>query len=290
MRQGKKPASKGSSPGSTHSGSTQDHELISNDLDFATFPATVQVRSLPIVVFDDDVDEQIVWDTGIVKDGVVSHAPGPPDIRVKNPVVMSNAYRGFVVQPHEVRYLHYRDVGMIFARPLGGRFMQPSIDTILVCRGLVDCLAEMRQVKRVIDVGSGSGLIGKFAAHYAQGVGDLEVTLVDIDPVATKYYQSNTFNAQSVVGVAGRTIDWKFRAEDAVALLNDDAGFDLVVSNPPYIPTKGEATGSSLSPLSGGFWEGVGLVAYLLKLISERPAGPEARSPAERGELLTILA
>ncbi|CAE7763316.1 prmC [Symbiodinium sp. CCMP2592] len=272
----KKPASKGSSPGSsTHSGSTtQDRELISTEYDFATFPATVQVRNLPIVVFDDDVEEQMVWDSGVVKDGVVQHAPGPPDVRVKNPVVMSNAYRGFVVQPHEVRYLHYRDVGIIFARPLGGRFMQPSIDTILVCRALVDCLAEMKQVKRVIDVGSGSGLIGKFAAHYAQGDGDLEVTLVDIDPVAFKYYQSNTFNAQNVVGAAGRSIDWKFRAEDAVALLNDDAAFDLVVSNPPYIPTKGEATSSSLSPLSGGFWEGVGLVAYLLKLISERPAGP----------------
>ncbi|CAE7352669.1 prmC [Symbiodinium pilosum] len=152
---------------------------------------------------------------------------------------MSNAYRGFVVQPHEKRYLHYRDVGMIFARPPGGRFMQPSIDTILVCRALVDCLGDMPQVGRVIDVGSGSGLIGKFAAHHAQGDGDLEVTLIDIDPVATKYYQGSTFNAQSVVGVAGRSIDWKFRAEDAVAFLNNDAAFDLVVSNPPYIPTKG---------------------------------------------------
>lgn len=47
-------------------------------------------------------------------------------------------------------------VGMVFARPAGGRFMQPSIDTILVCRGLVDALAGV-QVKRLIDVGSGSG-------------------------------------------------------------------------------------------------------------------------------------
>ena len=50
-------------------------------------------------------------------------------------------------------------VGMVFARPPGGRFMQPSIDTILVCRGLVDALAGI-QVKRLIDVGSGSGPSG----------------------------------------------------------------------------------------------------------------------------------
>ena len=48
---------------------------------------------------------------------------------------------------------------MVFARPPGGRFMQPSIDTILVCRGLVDALAGI-QVKRLIDVGSGSGPSG----------------------------------------------------------------------------------------------------------------------------------
>jgi len=273
----KKPASKVLSPvPSTHSGSTAQEEL-SAEYEFATFPSDVQVRRLPIVVFDDNVDEQLVWD-GTVKDGIVQHAPGPPDVRVKNPVVMSNAYKGFVVQPHEVRYLHYRDVGMIFARPFGGRFMQPSIDTILVCRALVDSFAHLTQVNRVIDVGSGSGLIGKFAAHHAPGAGTLDVTLVDIDPVAAKYYRSNTFNAHNVETVgAGRPVDWKFRAEDAVTLLDKDSAYDLVVSNPPYIPTKGEATGSSLSPLSGGFWEGVGLVAYLLRLISERPAGPDAR-------------
>lgn len=35
--------------------------------------------------------------------------------------------------------------------------MQPSIDTILVCRGLVDALRDMKPVQRLIDVGSGSG-------------------------------------------------------------------------------------------------------------------------------------
>jgi hypothetical protein len=29
------------------------------------------------------------------------------------------------------------------------------------------------------------GFIGKFAGHYAQGTGSVEVTLVDIDPVAS---------------------------------------------------------------------------------------------------------
>ncbi|CAK9082141.1 unnamed protein product [Durusdinium trenchii] len=248
---------------------TVDEPLLS-DPDFAVFPKSVQVARLPLVIFDDEVEEQRIWEEGSVNNGVVSHGPGPPDIKVKNPVVMSNAFKGFVVQPYELRYLHYRNVGIVFARPPGGRFMQPSIDTVLVCRGLVDCLQSFKTVTRLIDVGSGSGFIGKFAGHYAQGPSELEVTLVDIDPTAISYYKNRTFNSESAT-MTGRPIDWKFCAEDAVSLLDHDSAFDLIVSNPPYIPTKSEASGS-LSPLSGGFWEGVGLVVYLLKLISQRAA------------------
>ena len=42
------------------------------------------------------VEEQLIWEDGAVKDGVVQ-ITGGPDIRVKNPVVMSNASR-FVAQ------------------------------------------------------------------------------------------------------------------------------------------------------------------------------------------------
>eukprot|EP00437_Effrenium_voratum_P017512 CAMPEP_0181446546 /NCGR_PEP_ID=MMETSP1110-20121109/26160_1 /TAXON_ID=174948 /ORGANISM="Symbiodinium sp., Strain CCMP421" /LENGTH=416 /DNA_ID=CAMNT_0023570627 /DNA_START=36 /DNA_END=1287 /DNA_ORIENTATION=- len=255
---------------STHSGSSVGRSCESCDYDFATFASTVQVARLPVVVFDDEVEEQLIWDDCCVKNGVVS-TTGAPDIRVKNPVVMSNAFKGFVVQPYETRYLHFRDVGIIFARPPGGRFMQPSIDTMLVCRALVDSL-KTSEVKRVIDVGSGSGFIGKFVAHHARGEGELEVALVDIDRSALKYYEGTTFNS-GAVSSTGRSICWKFLAEDAVAFLNRDPDFDLIVSNPPYIPTRPECSANHLSPLSGGFWEGVGLVSYLLTLISrsEKP-------------------
>lgn len=253
--------------GSSLAASSPTYEAV-GECDFVSFPKSVQVPNLPVVYFNDEVEQQLIWEYSQVKDGQVQVTSTTPDIRVKNPVVMSNASQGFVVQPYELRYLHYRKVGLVFARPAGGRFMQPSIDTILVCRGLVDALRDMKPVQRLIDVGSGSGFIGKFAGHYAQGTGSVEVTLVDIDPVASTYYQSRTFNAEAATAT-GRKIQWKFCAEDAVALLEKDCDFDLIVSNPPYIPTKSEAAGK-LSPHSGGFWEGVGLVVFLLDLLAQR--------------------
>lgn len=243
---------------------------------FEVFPDTLQVRNLPVVVFSDEADEQLVWHDGSVQSGRVLHLGGEPDVRARNPVVMSPAYLGFAIEPYEKRYLHYRGVGIVFARPRGGKFMQPSIDTILVCRALADSLADGRAVRRIIDVGSGSGLIGKFAAVHAPGEGELEVCLVDIDPEAMRYSQSPGFNAPSK-GMKGRQIAWDCRAEDAVGLLENDPDFDLLVSNPPYIPTKLEAKTDQLDTSAGGFWEGISLVVFLLQLVFQKRCPSKAR-------------
>ncbi|CAE8591107.1 unnamed protein product, partial [Polarella glacialis] len=240
-------------------------------LHWEVFPASLSVRSLPVVAFSDEADEQLVWFDGFVRDGRVGVSPGPPDVCAKNPVVMSPAFLGFAIEPYEKRYLHYRRVGVLFARPRGGRFMQPSIDTILVCRALADVLdaahKSKSEVGSIIDVGSGSGFLGKFAAAHAPGSRELEVTLVDLDAEAMRYCQSEGFNA-SERGRGGRQVAWHLRAEDAVALLEDSPGFDLLISNPPYIPTRGEVENSTVQSSPGGFWEGISLVVFLLELIS----------------------
>eukprot|EP00931_Biecheleriopsis_adriatica_P078479 TRINITY_DN51940_c0_g1_i1.p1 TRINITY_DN51940_c0_g1~~TRINITY_DN51940_c0_g1_i1.p1 ORF type:complete len:431 (-),score=83.79 TRINITY_DN51940_c0_g1_i1:40-1332(-) len=242
---------------------------------FEQFSPSFQVRDLPVVVFSDDVEKQIIWQDGEVRNGTV-HVEGRP-LCISDPVVMSNASKGFVVEPYEERYLHFRDVGIVFARPTGGRFMQPSIDTMLVCRALVDAMQDATDVRRVIDVGSGSGLIGKFAAACAPGTGELEATLVDIDPKAMSYCNSAGFNAKGMSGKGDRPISWKFLAKDAVQLLEGDAAYDVIVSNPPYIPTKSETMTDTLAPASGGFWEGISLVVFLLALVIERRLAPGGR-------------
>eukprot|EP00930_Biecheleria_cincta_P098192 TRINITY_DN89874_c0_g1_i1.p1 TRINITY_DN89874_c0_g1~~TRINITY_DN89874_c0_g1_i1.p1 ORF type:complete len:396 (-),score=52.82 TRINITY_DN89874_c0_g1_i1:93-1202(-) len=235
---------------------------------YEVFDPALRIRNLPVVVFSDEADVQRVWHDGHVSKGGVGHDSGPPDVCAHLPVVMSPAYLGFAIEPYEARYLHFRDVGIVFQRPRSGRFMQPSIDTILVCRALVESYKDGKEVRRIIDVGSGSGLIGKFAGMHAPGSAELEVTLVDIDPAAKDYCESLGFNAQDK-SLGGRPIRWEFKAQDAVALMEADKGFDLIVSNPPYIPTKSETRSSSLATTAKGFWEGISLPVFLIEMVHE---------------------
>jgi len=244
---------------------------------YEVFASTLTCRRLPVIAFTDDLGEQHVWEDGCVHGGQVHRPDGPPDLCAPDPVVMSPGYLGFSIEPYMKRYLHYRDVGIVFARPMGGKFMAPSIDTVLVSYGLDSLFnrAPAMEVRRVIDVGSGCGFLGKFAAVHAPGSGALSVTLVDIDPAALAYCQTDGFNAPAS-GLRKRHVSWEFRVQDAIKLLDKDSKYDFIVSNPPYVPTRAEAEGASTACHSESFWEGVHLVVHLVELILEGRCAPGA--------------
>lgn len=228
------------------------------------FDPSLSIRNLPLVIFDRDVERQIVYYRGRVLRGCLCAPTCGPDIVAHSPVVMSNAHEGFAIEPSDDRYLHYDGVSIVFARPWGGQFMQPSIDTILACRGLAQLFASgPLNFANAIEVGSGSGFIGKYAAAKAPGTTELQMTLVDIDPKAKSYCASTRFGAQST-GAAGRPVRWNLCVGDAIPLLKADSSFDLVVANPPYIPTKEEVETERLT-FKRGFWEGCGLLVFLME-------------------------
>lgn len=80
----------------------------------------------------------------------------------------------------------------------------------------------------VADVGTGSGAIAVTLASY---VNDVRVVATDVSPDALEFARRNAVRH----GVADRL---DFRLGDGLAPLADRAGeFDILVSNPPYIPT-----------------------------------------------------
>jgi release factor glutamine methyltransferase len=80
---------------------------------------------------------------------------------------------------------------------------------------------------RVLDVGTGSGCIAISVAKQHPGA---MVIAVDVSPDALAVARRNAERH----GVAGRV---QFGTGDLYANLNGTTSFDLIVSNPPYIPT-----------------------------------------------------
>lgn len=80
--------------------------------------------------------------------------------------------------------------------------------------------------QRILDVGCGTGCIGIALAHRLPLA---TVTAIDIEPVAV---EAATENAKAVLGSTDRYQARLVSAQDFCV----DVPFDLVVSNPPYIP------------------------------------------------------
>lgn len=79
---------------------------------------------------------------------------------------------------------------------------------------------------KIIDVGTGSGVIAVSLAYY---LSDAEITAVDSSPDALEVAKINAAKHSVVEKIDFRTGN----------LLADVSGiFDVVISNPPYIPTK----------------------------------------------------
>ena len=94
---------------------------------------------------------------------------------------------------------------------------------------LVMWVAEEAQAKcRVLDIGTGSGSI---AIGVARSVKDAKVSAIDISDAALSVARRNgAIYAENVVFIKGDAL------ADFDALFDDK--FDVIVSNPPYIPSK----------------------------------------------------
>jgi len=83
-------------------------------------------------------------------------------------------------------------------------------------------LVEFTKGQRVLDLGCGYGIVGIIAARL---VGEQNVVLVDVDPLAVELAQENT----ALNAVPGVTV---YQSDGFAGF--SDTDFDLILSNPPY--------------------------------------------------------
>jgi HemK-like putative methylase len=106
------------------------------------------------------------------------------------------------------------------------RFFKFGTDSVLLAN-----FVELRRGDKVIDLGTGSGVIPLLLAYKNS---DIEVTGIEIQPEAAK--------------LAERNVDFN-QLQDQINIINADlcqldsklkaGSFDVVVSNPPYLPVEG---------------------------------------------------
>jgi release factor glutamine methyltransferase len=85
---------------------------------------------------------------------------------------------------------------------------------------------------RIVDVGTGSGAIAvALAVHLPRA----QITALDISPAALEVAAANAERN----GVAGRI---RFLQSDLLSGVSGEPAFDVVVSNPPYVPNSDRST------------------------------------------------
>ncbi len=114
----------------------------------------------------------------------------------------------------------------------------PQDDSML----LIDTMArtELATGRRLLDLCTGSGVV----AIAAAALGAASVTAFDICPHAVRYSRANAVHAGVEIDV--REGSWK--------CARDCAPFDVIVSNPPYVPTPPGGDVEMIPQFAGPEW------------------------------------
>ncbi|MCX8129635.1 MAG: peptide chain release factor N(5)-glutamine methyltransferase [Clostridia bacterium] len=106
----------------------------------------------------------------------------------------------------------------------------PRHDTEVLVEAVIENVSHMPMV-RILDIGTGSGCVAISLAYYLK---NCEVVAVDVSHGALELAKLNA----EIIGV-GRKINFVcLNVFDKMDLLiSEDNKFDVIVSNPPYIPT-----------------------------------------------------
>ncbi|WP_245580098.1 peptide chain release factor N(5)-glutamine methyltransferase [Arthrobacter castelli] len=155
---------------------------------------------------------------GRVRALALADAPAPPGF---DDLIDERARR--IPLQHLTGTAHFRYVELA----VGPGVFVPRPETETVAQLVIDRGRELEaqgtEAPRIVDLGTGSGAI---AAAVAQEVPAAEVFAVELSPLAYGWAEQN-LAAWPVTLLAG---------DMAEALAADNGTFDVVVSNPPYIP------------------------------------------------------
>ncbi len=133
----------------------------------------------------------------------------------------------------------------------------PSIDTLFLCHYLTN----ITPPKKIFEAGCGSGFIGKYLLEQFPEMQKATLTDISENAIACTNYCLQDERLKTIQGDANQILN------------NSNEQFDLIVTNPPYVPRP--------NAISGSPYEGLDMLAGLIK-ISQDKLQPQ-------GKLISII-
>ncbi|MEZ5314792.1 MAG: methyltransferase [Chlamydiales bacterium] len=183
------------------------------------------------------------------------------EILQRSPVAATLDHMGLVISTITPQNIVYHDEDLlataIVFKAAPARLMKPNVDTMLICSGIYRLLKTGLEFNCAIDLGAGSGFIAKYLALKRP---NSKITAIDIESEAIEYMKSSG---------AGMPENIEIVQEDAIDHLKQYYHkYDLIVSNPPYVPTETETQSEQKIKIKkGNFWEGTQIICDIFEEI-----------------------
>jgi len=127
---------------------------------------------------------------------------------------------------------------------------EPAEDTFQ----LLECI-EIKKGDKVFEIGAGCGIVALECARRGA-----DVVCSDVNPFAVEIANRNYFLNESLISGG-----FDFRMGDLFSVVKPGETFDVIVFNPPYLPTKkGDNVGGWFDVATGGGMSGLVVIERFL--------------------------
>jgi len=131
----------------------------------------------------------------------------------------------------------------------------PAEDTFL----LLDVI-KAKKGESIFEIGAGSGVISLFCAQQGANVLCSDINPFSIDLIKKNYKK----NKSRLIG------NFSIRKGDLFSVLRSHEKFDVIIFNPPYLPTKkGELVGGFFDKAVDGGKDGLNVIKRFIEVLSK---------------------
>lgn len=236
---------------------------IKNKKYVSSFDTSINYSSINYYSYTFDLNKILMYKCEI-KNGQVNISN--EKCQVIHPVARTNTHS--VCFPDSDNIVSFGNVSIIEQNAMGSS-MKPSMDTMVLCKAIF-IHSINNKFNKILEIGAGSGFVSKFFATIANFDNKLIVDMNELDGTAIAYIKSNKFGY--IERLDKKQVTYNIITESALTYLKNNIDYDIVYSNPPYVPFPQEIDNEIIyTPLKPNFSMGIKLIESIINYTYEKP-------------------